>query len=161
MITSATILRGIGGAPAFVGRDRQRRLKAEDVGVSTTDADQDAAFAQGRANFLRLRRGRFFGVAVTNEFQAEHQAAAADVADQPAFVLNLAESSHELLAALGGVLDQFFFLDDGDVSEGRRAGDWVAAEGGQVVARFHRVGNAFTGRQSAERKAAGDALGHR
>src|SRR5580704_6142103 len=63
------------------------------------------------------------------------------------------------MAGFGGSRGQVFFLHELDVGEGGGAGNWIAAEGGEVIAGLEGGGDFRTGGERAQRKSVSDALG--
>ena len=128
-------------------RQRRRHPDARDAALQ----DQQAA--------LEARPLDLLGVLGGVELDAQHQALAADVADEAVEAADQRpEPGERLLATRGGVVDQAAF-EQVDRHEAGGAGDRVAAVGRAVRAgtpRLHEVGPRD---HRGQRHAAGDALG--
>ena len=86
----------------------------------------DDAVALGRAIFLRLL--------VFDDFDADHQAAAANVAHDFVLLRPVRHALHHVIADFGGVLHQLLAFDHVEGGQRGRDADRIAAEGGGVRA---------------------------
>ena len=85
-------------------------IKAENA----ADANEDSGAQTGVTNGFGFRGGRSF-LGVFDQFDANHQAEAAYIADMPEFGRPLAHALHQVSAHTSSVLDQSFF----EQSDGR------------------------------------------
>jgi ParB family chromosome partitioning protein len=102
--------------------------------------------------------GALLGGFVLDELHADHQAAAAHLADAAVPRRNLFQAVERVLAHGGGVLDQAFFQQPDGLQRGG-AGDGVAAKGVAVRA-LRPVHDALARDHGAQRHAGGNTLGH-
>ena len=98
---------------------------------------------------------------VADQLDAEHQAHAADLADQGVALLELEEPGLEVAADASGVPLDVLGVDDFEGGQPLGHRDGVAAEGVEVDAVLHRPGDLGAGDAGAERGAVADPLGHR
>src|ERR1043165_4105366 len=132
----------------FLGHTH-RRLDAQDVAEEAALADQDSEFAAFFEDDGALGAGGGFGGAVFDDFHAEHEAAASDIADDFVAFLEVAEAFEEVGAdVLGSGLD-VVFEDDVERGEALGHGDGVAAVGVEVEALGHGFGDAGFGGAAA------------
>src|SRR5260221_11186128 len=96
------------------------------------------------------------GTAVDSEFDADHEAFAADFLDERKLLRELFDSSANFRSARGGVGEDFCFVENFEELEGDGADHGTAAEGGAMNAGAYAGGDGFGGQNCAERKARGE-----
>ena len=96
-----------------------------------------------------------FGEVGGVEFEAEHQADAANIDDAIVTRCEFGEFCVEEVADVANVVEQVVPLDGVDDGDGNGAGQWAAAEGGAV----HAGGDGASGVVGAEHRAHGNAVG--
>ncbi len=84
---------GLGDVGGVVFGEAHGGFDADDVSVEAAFAEEELAFAGEFEEFEGFGVGGFFGVAVADEFDAEHEAQAADFADEGVFVHEVGEES--------------------------------------------------------------------
>src|SRR5260370_19705336 len=96
------------------------------------------------------------GARITNDFNADYQSAASDVADDLEVFRPISKASEEVVSHAAGV---FLVLAFDQVHGGQRGCQthWVSAEGGAVPAR-PPAHHAFSGDDGPERHSAGNNL---
>src|SRR5260370_5281712 len=97
--------------------------------------------------------------AFDGEFDADHQAFAANFADEAEFRGKLREALTQLGAARADIFEEFFVLDDREELEGNGASQRPAAKRGAMHSRRDARGDILRGENGAERKSGGERLG--
>src|SRR6267143_1517595 len=97
--------------------------------------------------------------AFDGEFDADHQAFAADFANEGEFRGELGEAVAQLFAAHADIFEELFLLDDIEELEGHGASERATAEGGPMHPGRDASGNVLRGENGAERKAGSERLG--
>src|SRR5260370_6647686 len=147
---------GLQGEVGLFLVDQQRRREADRVGAS---AENEQAFVEGGVDDGIAQIGCFFlGALVADDFHADHQTPATDVAYDFEFFGPVGHFGEEIVAHAAGIL---FVLRFDEVHRCQRSGDAdrVAAEGCAVGAWLPSVHDAAARDERAEWHAAGDALG--
>src|ERR1700761_8428103 len=116
---------------SFVLVDDERGTEA-DGGFAAAE-DEEAAFEGEIDDLVAHRSYRCAGLFVFDEFDADHEAATANVADGGVFGDPGTKAREDFFADGGGVLAAFA-LEDVHGGEGGGDADWVAAEGAGVRA---------------------------
>ena len=136
-------------------REHQRRRQAD--GVPAGAEDQHAARERALDDGVALLHRPRLRHPILHELDPDHQAAAADVADDRVLLLQFPHAGHQVLADDGRVGSQLR-LQQANRRDRRSTGDRVAAEGARVRAR--RPGHHVRpGAGHAERQARRNALG--
>src|ERR1700728_2847937 len=151
-----TLFQNIERHSGFVLVDDERRGKAD--GVFSAAEDEEAALEGEIDNAVAQERGGFPGLLILHDFDADHEAASTDVANDGMFCRPVVQAREHLLA-LSFSVGEALALEDVDGRERGGDADGVAAEGGGVGARFP-VHDGGAGHADAERHAGGDAFGH-
>src|SRR5437660_5139589 len=97
--------------------------------------------------------------AFAGEFHADHQAFAADFADEAEFDGKLREALAELCAAQADIFEELFVLDDIEELEGNGTSQRAAAKRGAMHPGRDARSNILRGENGAERKAGSERLG--
>src|SRR5579859_97414 len=128
-------------------RDDEGREKAQRKVVRAID---EQAAKQGLLNE---------GSAVDGQFDAKHQAFAADFADKRKFSGESGEAIAKLVATSANVLEKSLVVDDVEKFESRRASKRAAAKRRAVETGRNAVGNGLRGENRAERQSRRERLG--
>src|SRR6185312_3636707 len=139
----------------FFGHDERR---GDTDGAGAASEKQDAAFEGEFQNAVALFGRSGPGLFIGDDFYADHEATAADIAHQFVFCGPISEALEHVVANFGGVFQQALVFDHVERSESSGQADGIASEGGGVGAGdpVHDFGAAHG---DAERHAGGNALG--
>src|SRR5260221_9046686 len=99
------------------------------------------------------------GIAIDGEFDANHEAFAADFLDEGKFLRELFDSRANFRAASGCIAENFCFVENFEKFEGDGADHWAAAKSRAVNTGTDPGGDGFRGQNCAERKACGERFG--
>ena len=142
-------------------REAHRRSEADSLSPESAFAEQESEFTRIfdglSAGFLAWLLGR----AILHELDPEHEALAADVADDLVLALQFLEASEDIVSELEGVFLQLLLLDDLEHGLADGADDRVAAEGVEVDLLGHRGGDLRRRDDGRQRGPVADALGQR
>ena len=138
--------------------DDQRRLEADNISGNTANSDEHAMAEAGLANRFGLG-GSWCLLRIFHQFHADHQAKAADFANQRMSLLEFAELADGVVTDLHGVGKQIFLLKKLDVGDRGGTGDRIAAKGGEVIAGLIRIGDFRARSVGAKRETIRDAFG--
>ena len=122
--------------------------------------DEQALFGAGPDERLARIRVRVASGAVLDEFDADHQAAAPDVADAIVLCHQRPETVLEFLAAPGGIGHEALLGDGAHHGHAGRAAHRVAAEGGAVGANTPALLQFAARDDCPDRQTVGEGLGH-
>ena len=136
------------------------RRDADDIAVEAAFAEEQAHFAGafeegGGGCWIGL-----FGLGIFDKFEADHEAAAPNIANNGMFLLKLAETLEKLLAAFSGLFLVIFIEENGKGGESLGTGNGIAAESVEVDALGEGLGDGGGGDNGSEGAAIADALGH-
>src|SRR6266849_9618157 len=147
---------GLQGEVGLLFVDDQRRGEADSVGAG---AEDEQALVEGEVDDRAAQVGGFFlSALVADDFDADHETAAANVAHDFEFFGPVGHAREEIVAHAARVL---FVLGFDEFHGGERGGDahGIAAERAAVRAGLPGVHDAAARDECAEGHAAGDALG--
>src|ERR1700722_12355711 len=152
----------VDAAHGFVLADDQRRVDANDLRIRhRNEAALQRLVEQSPSDGLIQRR---LGRAIGDHFDADHQAASADVADEAVFLLQLLQAGKHQCSDPGGIFDQPILENSLNGAKTGRSGQRIAAVARRASARLtERLGgHALEGRgDGTEGKAAADPFADR
>src|SRR5579863_3494330 len=117
----------IHGDFSFILGDDQRRRDAD--GARAATQEENSAFEGELHDFVALLGGIFFGLLVFDDLNADHETAAAHIADYAVPVRPAFHALEHVIANFSAVAQQVFALNDVHGGQRGRDANWISAEG--------------------------------